>query len=503
MNTLLILPVVVPLAAAALMLLVHRRGRLQRAMGLASTVLQFAVAVALLYVVHTRGIQSSQLGGWPSRFGITFVADMFSALMVLLSGTMAVVTAVYSAWNIDRERRAFGFYPLMQILLMGANGAFLTGDLFNLYVWFEVLLIASFVLLVLGNERPQMEGALKYVTLNLISSMLFLTAVGILYGSVNALNMADISLKLPSVPPSMIRTLATLFLVAFGIKAAVFPLFFWLPDSYHTPPATVTALFAGLLTKVGVYSLLRVFTLFFQDIMPQSQTLILGIAGCTMVVGVLGAVAQAEVRRILAFHSVSQIGYMVMGFGLFTSASVAGAILFILHHGIVKSNLFLISGAIQQRGGSTTLKEIGNLIRREPLLAGLFFVTALSLAGLPPLSGFWAKLALVQAGLETRTVESFAVIAVSLAVSLFTLISMIKIWTEAFWKPAPDGMTAPPPSASSGATFSMFAPILLLTLLTALVGLAPEVLLVLVREAAEQLMHRADYIHAVLGVEIP
>ncbi len=257
MNTLLVLPVIVPMVTAALMLLVYRRGATQRTIGLVSTALQFVVALTLFYIVSTQGIQVSFLGGWPAQFGVTFVADLLSALMVLLSGVIGLAAVVYSAWNIDRERRIYGFYPLMQALLMGANGAFLTGDLFNLYVWFEVLLIASFVLLVLGNERPQMEGALKYVTLNLISSMLFLTAVGILYGSTSALNMADIAMKLPAVPPSMTSALAMLLLVAFGIKAAVFPLFFWLPDSYHTPPATVIALFAGLLTKVGVYSMLR------------------------------------------------------------------------------------------------------------------------------------------------------------------------------------------------------------------------------------------------------
>ncbi len=499
MNTLLILPVVVPMVTAAVMLLAYRRGTAQRAIGVASTVVQFALAVILLYVVSTRGVQVSHLGGWPARFGITFVADLLSALMVLLSGTIALPTVLYSTWNIDRKRRTFGFYPLMQVLLMGANGAFLTGDLFNLYVWFEVLLIASFVLLVLGNERPQMEGALKYVTLNLISSMLFLTAIGILYGSVSALNMADIAMKLPGVPPSMTGALAMLLLVAFGIKAAVFPLFFWLPDSYHTPPATVIALFAGLLTKVGVYSILRVFTLFFQDNMSHDQTLMLAIAGLTMAVGVLGAVAQAEVRRILAFHSVSQIGYIVMGFALFTVASVAGAIFFILHHSIVKSNLFLISGVIQRRCGGTKLKDLGELIQRAPLLAGLFLVTALSLAGMPPLSGFWAKLGLVQAGLETGTIGAFAIVAVSLAVSIVTLISMIKIWNEAFWKPAPEGVMSPPPAASKRATFLMYAPICFLTALTVLMGLAPEPVLVLVREAAQQLMDRTDYMRAVLG----
>ncbi|HET6424910.1 MAG TPA: Na+/H+ antiporter subunit D [Planctomycetaceae bacterium] len=500
MNTLLILPVIVPLATAALMLLSHRRGATQQVIALFSTALQLIVAALLFHAVHTRGIQVTQFGGWPARYGITFVADLLSALMVLLSGTIAMATVVYSLANIDRQRRAFGFYPLMQVLLMGANGAFLTGDLFNLYVWFEVLLIASFVLLVLGNERPQMEGALKYVTLNLISSMLFLTAIGILYGSVGALNMADIAMKLSRLPVSMTGALAMLFLVAFGIKAAVFPLFFWLPDSYHTPPVTVIALFAGLLTKVGIYSMIRIFSLFFPLNASPDQTLILVMAGLTMVIGVLGAVAQTEVRRILAFHSVSQMGYIMMGFGLFTAASLGGAIFFLLHHSVVKSNLFLISGVIQRRRGTTRLSQLGDLIRTEPWLAGLFLVTALSLAGMPPLTGFWAKLALVQAGLEIGSSSSFAIVGVSLAVSILTLISMIKIWNEAFWKPRPDD-ALPASVPSRTATFLMYAPIVLLTALTVLFGLAPEPLLVVVRDAAEQLLHRPHYVKAVLGME--
>lgn len=501
MSAILIFPVVVPLVTAALMLLVGRRGSLQQLLGLISTALQVVMAVALLQAVSTQGIVVAHFGGWPARYGITFVADTLSALMVLLSAIIAAATFVYSLWNIDPERRTYGFYPLMQILLMGANGAFLTGDLFNLYVWFEVLLIASFVLLVLGNERSQMEGALKYVTLNLISSMLFLTAIGILYGSVSALNMADIVTKLPGLASSMTGAVAVLLLVAFGIKAAVFPLFFWLPDSYHTPPATVIALFAGLLTKVGIYSMMRIFTLFFHANVTQDQVLFLVIAGLTMIVGVLGAVAQNEVRRVLAFHSVSQMGYIVMGFALFTSASLAAAIFFMLHHSIVKSNLFLISGVIHRRGGSTRLSQVGGLIRSAPLLAGLFLVTSLSLAGIPPLSGFWAKLGLVQAGLKIETPGSFSIVAVSLAVSVLTLISMIKIWNEAFWKPCPESVASPPQPASLTENTLTYGPIIFLTALTVFVGLAPESLLVLVQDAADQLLNRGDYVRAVLGVE--
>lgn len=503
MKALLVLPVLVPMATAAIMLLAFRRVAAQRYLGLAGSAVQLVVGGALLRAVDRGGIQSVHLGGWPSPYGITFVVDLFSALMVLLSGILAVVTSIYSTSDISRARLAHGFYPLMHVLLMGTNGVFITGDLFNLYVWFEVTLIASFVLLVLGNERPQMQGAIKYVALNLISSALFLTGVGILYGSVHALNMADMSLKLPTIAAPIRTTLAMIFLVAFGIKAAVFPLFFWLPDSYHTPPVTVTALFAGLLTKVGVYALVRVFTLLFVGEGGSAHALILVIAGLTMAVGVLGAVAHMEVRRILAFHSVSQVGYMVMGLGLFTAPSLAGAIFFVLHHAVVKSNLFLISGLMQPHGKDLHLELQGGLFARRPWLSACFLVTALSLAGVPPFSGFWAKLALVRAGLEIGSPGAYAVVATSLAVGLVTLISMTKIWNEAFWKPAPrqaEALAGLPVRAGEGRPRAlMVVPVALLTALGVALGVAPEPLLGIVRRAAAQLTDPTEYVRAVLG----
>jgi multicomponent Na+:H+ antiporter subunit D len=367
-------------------------------------------------------------------FGITLVADLLSAIMVVLAGLMGLAVAVYSLASIDQQREAFGYYPLLHILLMGVCGAFLTGDIFNLYVWFEVMLIASFVLLALGSERPQIEGAIKYVTLNLMSSAIFLAAVGILYGVVGTLNMADLAVKLPTVtPPGLVTTLAMLFLVAFGVKAAVFPLFFWLPASYHTPPVAVSAIFAGLLTKVGVYAMIRVFTLLFVQNVGYTHTLILVMAGLTMLTGVLGAVAQNEFRRILSFHIVSQIGYMIMGLGLCTRLALAGSVFYIVHHIIMKTNLFLVSGVAYRLRGTFELKDLGGLYQAHPLLALLFLIPALSLAGMPPLSGFFAKLVLLQAGLE---MGQYVIVAVALAVGLLTLVSMTKIWAEAFWKPA-------------------------------------------------------------------
>ena len=498
MKPLLILPIVIPLLTAALSLLAWRWRVWQRRLGITGAAALFAVSVGLFASVRGGGIQSVQIGNWPAPFGITLVADLFSAIMVVLAGLMGLAVAVYSTASVDLRRESFGYYPLVNILLMGVCGAFLTGDIFNLYVWFEVMLIASFVLLALGGERDQMEGAFKYVTLNLLSSALFLAAVGILYGVTGTLNMADLARLLPQMNQStgLLTTLAMLFLVAFGIKAAAFPLFFWLPASYHTPPVAVSALFAGLLTKVGVYALIRVFTLIFVQDTAYTHSLILLVAALTMVTGVLGAVAQNEFRRILSFHIVSQIGYMLMGLGLFTPLGVAGSVFYIVHHIIVKTNLFLISGLAHRFSGSSELKHMGGLYHSRPALAVLFLIPALSLAGMPPLSGFFAKLALLQAGLEAGR---YLVVAVALGVGLLTLFSMTKIWGEAFWKARPEEAGEIHGETHSGGTGLLFAPVILLAAMTLLIGLVAEPLVRLAMETSAQLMNPQGYIRAVLG----
>jgi multicomponent Na+:H+ antiporter subunit D len=465
----------------------------------------FAAALGLLVAVRQGGVLSVQLGGWPAPYGITFVADLFSALMVAVNGLLGCTVMVYSLFSMDPGRESHGYYPLFHILLMGVSGAFLTGDIFNLYVWFEVMLIASFVLMALGGERAQIEGGLKYVTLNLVSSALFLAAVGILYGEAGTLNMADLAVTLrESGRSGLVDTLAMLFLVAFGIKAAIFPLFFWLPASYHTPPAAVSAIFSGLLTKVGVYALIRVFTLLFVQNVDFTHTLILALSALTMVVGVLGAVVQSEFRRILSFHIVSQIGYMIMGLGLFTLHALAGAVFYIVHHIIVKTNLFLVSGVVHRLRGTYELKKLGGLYSLYPGLAVLFLIPALSLAGIPPLSGFFAKLSLVQAGLEG---ERFWIVAAALAVSLLTLFSMIKIWNEAFWKadPKPSNESSDANQqgeqieGANGNMWGILAPVGLLALITVWIGFAAQPVFDLALGAAEQLMNPEIYIQAVLG----
>ncbi len=497
MTLTLVLPLIIPLLTAILALLVRSSLRAQRWLSVLGAAALLATGLALLSFVSRSGIQVAQVGNWPAPYGITLVADLFSAIMVVLAGLMGLAVAVYSLADIDAQREHFGYYPLLHILLMGVCGAFLTGDIFNLYVWFEVMLLSSFVLVALGGERAQLEGAVKYVTLNLISSALFLAAIGILYGVVGTLNMADLAVQVRSFAhPGLLTALSMLFLVAFGIKAAMFPLFFWLPASYHTPPVAVSAIFAGLLTKVGVYALIRVFTLIFVRDTGFTHTVILVLAGLTMVTGVLGAVAQNSFRRILSFHIVSQIGYMMMGLGLFTPLALAGSIFYIMHHIIVKTNLFLISGVTQRMYGTDQLKKLGGVYAAYPGLAVLFLIPALSLAGIPPLSGFWAKLVLIQAALS---VQEYVIVGVALAVSLLTLFSMTKIWGEVFWKPAPEVPETADPASRGPGPLALLLPIVVLALITAVIGLTVEPFFALATRAAEQLLNPDLYIQTVLG----
>jgi len=497
MNILLILPILIPFVTGIIMILFWGNRPVHRALGVVSTGTLLFVGLALLADVWQNGIQVVQISNWAAPYGISLVADLLSAIMIVLTGLMGFAVAIYSLTAMDDERETFGYYPLLQILLMGICGAFLTGDLFNLYVWFEVMLIASFVLLVLGGERAQLEGGIKYVTINLVSSAIFLAAVGALYGLLGTVNMADIAVQVQISPyVGIIQTLAMLFLVAYGIKAAIFPLFFWLPSSYHTPPVAISAIFAGLLTKVGVYTLIRIFTLMFVSDVGYTHNLILFLAAMTMLTGVLGAATQNEFRRILSFHIISQIGYMIMGLGLYTVMGLTGSVFYIMHHIIVKTNLFLVSGVVYQLKGTYQLKKLGGLYKYYPILGVLFLIPALSLAGIPPLSGFWAKYTLIRAGLQE---EQYIVVAVALFVGLLTLFSMTKIWAEVFWKPDPypdpDEDHTPP----SKRWPYMIIPIAALALITLLIGLYPEPLFTLATATAEQLLNPSEYINAVLN----
>ncbi|SIT72050.1 multisubunit sodium/proton antiporter, MrpD subunit [Ectothiorhodosinus mongolicus] len=490
------LPVVLPLLFGALSVALWRWRTAQRITAVVGTGVLLLAAIWLLMSVWNNGVLAIHMGDWRAPFGIVLVADLLSAIMVVLAAITGLATAVYSLTSISQRHEHYGYYPLLHLLLVGVNGAFLTGDIFNMYVWFEVMLVASFALLILGGERAQMEGAIKYVTLNLLSSALFLTGIALIYGLTGTLNMADIADKLSTVEETgLVTVIGMLFMISFAIKAGAFPFFFWLPASYHTPQVAVSALFAALLTKVGVYALFRAFTLIFNQDVGYTHEILLWVAGATMLTGVLGAAAQFEFRRILSFHIISQIGYMLMGLALYTPLAIIGGVFYIMHHIIVKANLFLVAGLVYKLKGSYELKELGSVYRERPMLGFLFLVPALSLAGIPPLSGFFAKFILIRAGVEA---ESWGIVFVALLVGLLTLYSMIKIWAEAFWKAQPEEFAAKAPANPSGVK-SMYFTIAAMASLTVFIGLWGQPIYLMAEAAALQLLDPRIYIDAVLG----
>ncbi|MGB3555682.1 MAG: Na+/H+ antiporter subunit D [Jannaschia sp.] len=496
-DLLLPLPLILPFVTAVLAFL-FRRNREGRWISVAGSAAMLLAGCLLLARVLAEGPIAAQMGEWPAPFGITLVADTLSAVMVVITGITALAVSVYAISDIDARMEELGYHALFQVLIAGVTGAFLTGDLFNLYVWFEVMLISSFGLLVLGGRRVQLDAGIKYVTLNLISTILFLSGIGLLYGATGTLNLADLSQVAPTVDSGLMTVIAVMFMVGFGVKAAVFPLFFWLPASYHTPSFAVSAVFAGLLTKVGVYAMMRMFTLVFVQDIAFTHNILLWVACATMVTGVLGAAAQTDFRRILSFHIVSQIGYMVLGLALMTPLAVTGAVFYLVHHIIVKANLFLVAGVANRIAGGTELGRIGGLYAGAPLLAFLFLIPAFSLAGFPPLSGFWAKYVLVKASLD---LQMWVVAFLALAVGLMTIYSMTKIWGQAFWTPHPGGTLPTLSQLPLGERVSLLLPIGALATLTVLIGLFPEPFVQVATRAAAELLDPSAYVAAVLGAQ--
>lgn len=485
------LPIVMPLAAAAISAMLGHLPRLRRLLSVVTLGAMVVVAVFLFGRVSDGSVFVAHVGGWGPPLGITVVVDLLSAIMVLVSTVMLLVVLVYAIGSPRTDDTATFFHPVYLVLAAGVSASFLTGDLFNLFVAFEVTLIASYVLITLGGSRTQIRHGITYIVISLMASALFITAVALTYAATGTIGMADLAVRLTEIDPDLRSGLGILFLVVFGIKAAIFPLFFWLPDAYPAAPSPVTAIFAGLLTKVGVYAIIRTQTLLFGDPDAGPSTMLLVVAGLTMVIGVLGAIAQNDVKRILSFHIVSQIGYMVFGLGLLTLAGLAATVFYVVHHIVVKTTLFLVSGLIEEHTGTGALHRLGGLHQTRPLLGVLFLLPALSLAGIPPLSGFVAKLTLVQSGFA---VGAHMIVGVALAVSVLTLLSMTKIWGGAFWGSVPASQTATRPLPAL-----MVIPTVALVVAGLGFVVAATPLYALGEHAARSLMDPSVYVTAVSG----
>ena len=436
-DNILTLPVLLPLLGAALTLVARRHQRVQIAISLVVLAAVLGVAVYLMWHTHGEGPIALWLGAWPEPLGIALVADRLSALMLLVSSVVILCVLVFAIGqgvaDGDEGSPLAIYFPTYLVLSAGVSNAFLAGDLFNLFVSFEMLLFASFVLLTLGGSGTRIRAGTTYVIVSMVSSFLFLVAIAATYAAAGTVNLAQLSLRLPHIDSTVALALQLMLLTVFGIKAAVFPMSAWLPDSYPSAPVPVSAVFAGLLTKVGVYAIIRTQFLLF----PESalQNLIMGVGLLTMIVGILGAMAQPGIKRMLSFTLVSHIGYMLFGVGLANEAGLSAAIFYIAHHITVQTALFLITGLIERAGGSTVIDRLGGLAAGAPVLAFLFFVPAMNLAGIPPFSGFIGKVGLIQAGIEEGSVMAWCLVVGSVVTSLLTLYAIAKTWSYAFWRP--------------------------------------------------------------------
>lgn len=489
-------PVVGPLAVAALLIMLWTVLPAQRAIAFATLLAIVAANIALLARVVESGPLVMTMGRWLPPFGISFTVDALGAVLSLTAGIATLLACVYAFREIDEGATRFGFYPLMLGLLAGVNGAFLTGDLFNMYVWFEVFVISSFGLIILGGHPKQIDGAVKYVFLNLIGTTMFLIAVGYLYGAIGTLNMADIAAVMANRPlDGTMGTIGLLFLLAFGMKAAAFPVYFWLPASYHTPKVVVSALFAGLLTKVGIYALLRTFTI----LMPQSADSLhmdvlywVGIA--TVLAGAFGALVQVDLRRMLSFLLIGGIGVMMIGLAVGTEAALAATVFYAVHSIVVMTALYLITGVIFNRTGSFALTEVAGLYRSHAALSAVFLVLAFALAGLPPFSGFWPKAGLIKATLDTGNEVATAAIILN---GVLATLALVRAWGFGFWRPAEEAAAiAHPTAARPGAAL---VPVALLATGVVILGLMPAPLYGVAELAAKGLLNPVGYNAAVFG----
>ena len=431
------LVVLIPLAGAALALAVPGHRRLQQGITLVALTGVLVISGLLMWIVDSQGLLVMEVGGWAAPFGIALVVDRVSALMLTVSSIVLLGVFLFSSGqgiaDGDEDTPVSIYYPTYLVLGAGVFNAFIAGDLFNLYVGFEILLVASYVLITLGGTAQRIRAGVTYVIVSLVSSVLFLAAIGMIYGATGTVNMAQLTLRIAELPSEVQLLLNLMLLIAFGIKAAVFPLSFWLPDSYPTAPAPVTAVFAGLLTKVGVYAIIRSQTLLFPT--SSVDTVLLVVAGLTLIVGILGAVSQLDIKRLLSFTLISHIGYMIFGIGMANAAGFGATIFYIAHHIIVQTTLFLAVGLMERHAGTTSLSGLGGMLRTAPVIAVLFFIPMLNLGGIPPFSGFIGKLGLFTVAADLATPEAYWLMGIGALVSLLTLYALARAWVFAFWRP--------------------------------------------------------------------
>ncbi|WP_260444278.1 Na+/H+ antiporter subunit D [Listeria rocourtiae] len=493
MSNLVLMPILIPFFGAIFLMLLPRKVMIQRVLAIITSAILILANFYLIYYVYQHGILVVTLGNWPAPFGISIVGDMFAILLVTTTSLVLLGALIYSFYSIGKPRERFLYYPAVLFMIVGVNGSFLTGDIFNLFVFFEVMLMASYVLLVLGGTKGQLKATVKYLLINVIGSAFLVMAIALLYSMVGTLNMADISQKISEIHggnTGMITVVAVLFLFVFGLKAGIFPLYFWLPGSYFAPPIPVLALFGALLTKVGIYAIIRVYTLFFYNETSFALPLLSTLALITIVLGVIGAISYNDMKTIMIYNILIAVGVILFSVSLMTREAMTGAIFYLIHDMLIKGTLFLIIGIIIAITGFSSIKKFSGLMSVKPSLGWTFFIGALGLAGIPPLSGFIGKLLIVEGAFAVQHYIGGIIVLLS---SLFVLLSMIKIFSKGFWGEKKGAFNLDIPYRK------MMVPILMLLTVSVAYGIFSQGMYPLIDKAVDPLVDPSIYIKAVLG----
>ncbi|WP_172370684.1 Na+/H+ antiporter subunit D [Sporosarcina jiandibaonis] len=491
MNNIVVLPMVIPLLAGVILIFLRSFVKVQRVLSLLAVIATGVVSISILNAIQSEGILRLDFGGWLPPYGILFVADSFSVLLVLTTAIVSTIILLYAFSTIGATRENMYFYSFVLFLIGGVNGSFLTGDLFNLFVCFEVMLLASYVLITLGGRKVQLVESIKYVVINVLSSWFFLLGIAYLYGSVGTLNMAHLSERIAEVGQGpLLTTISLIFLIVFSLKSGLL-LYFWLPGSYSAPPTAIAALFGALLTKVGIYAMFRTFTLIFYHEPSITHTLIGVMAALTMIGGSIGAIAYKDVRQIVTYNVVITIGFILVGLAVSTEVAIMGSIYYLVHDMIIKALLFLLAGTMIYLTGTSRIEEMSGLIRNYPALGWLFFLTTLSLAGIPPLSGFIGKLYVGQGAVEAG---SYTLLAIAFLSSMFVLYSLLQIFMNAFW-----GETIISEDEETPLQNRLLLPCVVLGIGTIALGIGAESIAAYVSDAATTLMNPQIYIDAVMN----
>lgn len=491
MNNILVLPMVIPILTGIILVFLRRFIHIQRWMSVLAMVANIVISIIILNRIQVEGVLRLDFGGWEPPYGILFVADSFSLLLVLTTSIVTAICLIFAMHTIGSKREKMFFYPFVNFLVAGVNGSFLTGDLFNLFVSFEIMLLASYVLITLGGTKFQLKESLKYIAINVLSSWFFLVGIAYLYGTLGTLNLADLSMKISEVGQTPLLTvISIIFLLVFSLKSGLL-LYQWLPGSYSAPPPAIAALFGALLTKVGIYAMFRMFTLLFYHEPTITHSLIGVMAGLTLIGGSIGAIAHNDIRKIVSYNVVIAVGFILVGLAISTTASIEGSIYYLIHDMIVKALLFLLAGTLIMLTRTNKLDEMSGLIRNYPALGWLFFITMLSLAGIPPFSGFIGKVLIGQGAIESG---SYLLLALSFISSIFVLYSLLRVFMNAFW-----GETMISEEDEIPLRKGLLIPCMLLAVATFALGIGSEGISAYVIDAAHTLMNPSIYIDAVFS----